>query len=145
MQLLHVSFTHNYVTIYLATTFTSMHAGAEFSVSLHNVAVRAEREDGSIPGARLTWSTTAPSECVASFAVKVRTIDSGSVFTVYTTSETEFILTGLQCHTTYYFRVVITGVRTSLGIVESQELKMFVGGKGHCMCDKSCTIYTGGT
>lgn len=124
---------YSYVTIYLATTFTSMHAGAEFSLSLHNVTVRAEREDGSIPGARLTWSTTAPSECVASFGVKVRTIDSGSVVMFYTTSETEFILTGLQCDTTYYFRVVITGVWGSLGIVESQELQMFVGGKSHCI------------
>ena len=127
---------YSYVTIYLATTFTSVHAGAEFS--LHKVIVRAEREDGLIPGARVTWSTTAPPECVASFAVKVRTIDSGSVVRSYTTSETEFILTGLQCDTTYYFRVVITGV-WSLGIVESQELQMFVGGKSHCICDSRGT------
>ena len=92
----------------------------------------AEREDGSTPGARVTWSTTAPPECVASVTVEFRTISSsGSVVRSYTTtstSETEVIQTGLQCATTYYIRVVVTGV-ASLGTVSSNPVQVLVGGK----------------
>ena len=86
-----------------------MHAGSEFS--LRKVTVSAEREDGSTPSARVTWSTTIPSECVKDITVKRRTTGSGSVVTPYTTTntlETEVIQTRLQCNTTYYFRVVGT-------------------------------------
>jgi len=83
-----------------------MHAAAYFS--LLTVTVSAEREDGSTPGARVTWSTTAPPECVASVTVEFRTSSHGSVVSSYTTtntSETEVIQTGLWCETTYYIRV----------------------------------------
>ena len=113
----------------MPTTFTIMHTAAAFS--LLTVTVSAERLDGSTPGVRVTWSTTLPPECVASVTVKRRTTDSGSVVIPYTTtntSETEIIQTGLQCNTTYYIRVVVTGV-LSLGTKESDEIKLLVGGK----------------
>jgi len=106
-----------------------MHAVADFS--LHTVTVSAEREDGSTPAARVTWSTTVPPECVEFVTVKRRTISSGSVVTAYTTtntSETEVSQTGLQCFVIYYFRVVVVGV-LSLGVLESDEVHALVGGK----------------
>jgi len=106
-----------------------MHAGADFS--LHTVTVSAERVDGSTPGARVTWSTTIPPECVASVTVEFRTSSSGSVVRSYTTtntSETEVIQTGLQCPTTYYIRVVVVGV-LSLGTLSSKQVQVLVGGK----------------
>jgi len=108
-----------------------MHAGAQFFVQ--TVTVSAAREDGSTPGARVTWSTTVPPECVAS--VRVEFISSGTMsgvrsYTTTNTSETEVIQTGLQCDTTYYIRVVVTGV-TSLGAlttVTSNSVQVPVGG-----------------
>ena len=91
----------------------------------------AVREDGPTPGARVTWNTTLPPECVASVTVEFRTSSSGSVVRSYTTnstSETEVIQTGLQCGTTYYIRVVVTGV-ASLGTVTSNQVQVLVGGK----------------
>ena len=94
----------------------------------------AVREDGPTPGARVTWSTTVPPDCVASVTVEFRTNSSGSVLSVvrsYTTtntSETEVIQTGLQCNTTYYIRVVVTGV-ASLGNLSSNQVQVHVGGK----------------
>jgi len=102
--------------------------------------VSAEREDGSTPAARVTWNTTVPPECVASVTVKRRTTISGSVFSTYTTtntSETEDIQTGLQCNTTYYFRVVVSGVHP-LGILESNEIQVLVGGKVTVCVTSSC-------
>ena len=115
-----------------------MHAGSEFS--LRKVTVSAEREDGSTPSARVTWSTTIPSECVKDITVKRRTTGSGSVVTPYTTTntlETEVIQTRLQCNTTYYFRVVVAGVH-SLGTRESNEIQVFVGGKVTVCVTSSC-------
>ena len=106
-----------------------MHAAADYS--LCTVTVSAEREDGPTPGARVTWSTTVPPECVASVTVEFRTSSSGSVVRSYTTtstSETEVIQTGLQCATTYYIRVEVTGV-DSLGTVSSHQVPVHVGGK----------------
>ena len=93
--------------------------------------MNAEREDGSTPGARVTWSTTVPPECVASVTVEFRTSSSGSVVRSYTTtntSETEIIQIGLQCATTYYIRVVATGV-PSLGTLISNQVQLLVGGE----------------
>ena len=104
-----------------------MHAAADYSL-LHTPTVRA---DGSTPAARVTWSTTVPPECVASVTVEFRTSSSGSVVRSYTTtntSETEVIQTGLQCGTTYYIRVVVTGV-ASLGAVSSDQVQVVAGGK----------------
>ena len=105
-----------------------MHAAADFS--LHTVTVSAERADGPTPGARVTWSTTLPPECVASVRVEYRTSSNGSVVRSYTTtntSETEVIQTGLQCETTYLIRAVVTGV-ASLGTVNSTQVQVLVGG-----------------
>ena len=87
----------------------------------------AVREDGPTPGARVTWSTTVPPECVASVTVE---FSSGSVVRSYTTtntSETEVIQTGLQCGTTYNITVVVTGVASLNGTVTSNTVQ--VGGK----------------
>ena len=83
------------------------------------------------PGARVTWSTTVPPECVASVTVEFSTSSRGSVVRSYTTtntSETEVIQTGLQCDTTYYIRVEVTGV-ASLGTLNSNQVPVRVGGK----------------
>ena len=93
------------------------------------ITVSAERVDGSTPGARVTWSTTVPPECVASVTVEFRisSISGGSemIYTTTNTSETEVIQTGLQCNTTYYIRVVVTGV-ASLGTVKSNQVQVLV-------------------
>ena len=110
----------------LLTTFTTMHAAAMFAD--HTVTVSAERVDGPTPGARVTWRTTVPPECVASVTVE---FSSGSVVISYTTtstSETEVIQTGLQCGTTYYIRVVVTGV-ASLGTLNSSQVQVYFEGK----------------
>jgi len=98
--------------------------------SKNTVTVSAERLDGSTPGARVTWSTTIPPECVASVTVKFRTSIGGSVVRSYTTtntSETEIVQTGLQCFTIYYIRVAVIGVN-SLGTVDN-SVQVLVGGK----------------
>ena len=103
-----------------------MHAAADYSWG--TVTVSAVREDGLTPGARVTWSTTVPPECVASVTVEFRNSSSGSVVRSYTTtntSETEVIQTGLQCAT---IRVVVTGV-ASLGNLSSDQVRVFVEGK----------------
>jgi len=125
-----------------------LHAAADFS--LHTVIVSAERVDGPTPGARVTWSTTVPPECVASVTVEFRTSRSGSVVRSYTTtstSETEVIQTGLQCETIYYIKVVVTGV-PSLGTVNSNRVNVSFEGKiaRSCtpydeLCSKYCTIH----
>ena len=106
-----------------------MHAGAQFS--LYGVTVRAEREDGPLPAARVTWSSTAPPQCVLSFTVEFRTESFGSIEKSYNTtntSQTEVIQTGLQANTSYYIRVVVTGV-SSLGRLISNQVQVLVGGK----------------
>jgi len=106
-----------------------MHAGAQFS--LYVVTVRAEREDGPLPAARVAWSSTAPPQCVLSFTVEFRTESFGSIEKSYNTtntSQTEVIQTGLQANTSYYIRVVVTGV-SSLGRLISNQVQVLVGGK----------------
>ena len=76
------------------------------------VTASAESVGGPTPGARVTWRTTVPPECVASVRVEFRTSSQGSVVATNTTtntSQTEFIQTGLQCTTYYYIRVGVTG------------------------------------
>ena len=117
-----------------------MHSASDFS--LHTLTVSAERVDGSTPGARVTWSTTVPPECVTSVRVEFRTSSSGSVVRSYTTtntSETEIIQTGLQCATTYYIRVVVAGV-PSLGTLTSNQVQVLVGGKATACVASSCTV-----
>jgi len=119
---------------------TQFRAAADFS--LRTVTASAESVDGSTPGARVTWSTTVPPECVASVTVEFRTVISGSVVTAYTTndtSETEVIQTGLQCFAIHYISVEITGA-LSLGTLENNEVQVLVGGKLNSMfilfCDQ---------
>ena len=96
--------------------------------------MNAESVDGPTPTVRVTWSTTIPPECVASVRVEFRTSSRGPVVATYTTnstSETEFIQTGLQCTTNYYIRVVVTG-KTSDGshpTLSGSAVQVLVGGK----------------
>ena len=111
------------------------HADAQFRSS--NLTVRAESVGGSTPGARVTWNTTLPPECVTSVSVNFRTRANGKLVATYTTtttSQTEVIQTGLQCGTSYNTQVVVSGEPTYLGvplkqIVSSDQVQVFVGGK----------------
>jgi len=104
----------------------------------------AERVDGSTPGARVTWSTTVPPECVASVTVEFRNGSSESVVRSYTTtntSQTEVIQTGLQCDTTYNIRVVVIGVDLlDNDTLSSNEVDVPVGGEVNTCVASSSTI-----
>ena len=94
--------------------------------------MNAEGVDHSTPAARVTWSTTIPPECVASVRVEFRTSSRGPVVATYTTnstSETEFIQTGLQCTTYYYIRAVVTGKISDGSHPTLSSRQVFVGGK----------------
>ena len=115
-----------------------MHAVTQFYFRTVNVS--AEHVGGSTPGARVTWNTTVPPECVTSVRVEFRTSSShGPVVANYTTtntSQTEVIQTGLQCATSYYIRVVVTGnIRQPGGMTDTpmlssrSDVQSFVGGK----------------
>ena len=71
---------------------------AVFQFNNFEVNASAKSVGGSIPGVRVTWSTTIPPECVVSVRVEFRTNSLGSVVATYTTtntSQTEIIQTGL--------------------------------------------------
>ena len=89
--------------------------------------------NGSTPGVRVTWRTTAPPECVASVRIVFRSDTHGSVVTSYTTtntSGTQVIQSQLQCSTEYYVRVFVTGVQKLSGVQQqSSQKRVFVGGK----------------
>ena len=94
----------------------------------------AESANGSTPGVRVTWSTTAPPECVASVTVVFRPSEFGSVVTTYTTtntSGTQVIQSPLQCATEYYIRVFVKGESQRLGGMERQSIqkRVVVGGE----------------
>jgi len=56
-------------------------------------------------------------------------------YTTTNTSETEVFLTGLQCDTTYYIRVAVAGVLSlAIGVLESDEVQVFVGGSLTGLC-----------
>ena len=116
-----------------------MHAVTQFH--FYNVTARAWSVGGSTPGARVTWSTTVPPECVKSVRVEFRT-SSGShgpavaTNTTTNTSQTEVIQAGLLCATNYYIRVVVTGeIRQPGGMTDTpmlssrSDVQIFVGGK----------------
>ena len=97
--------------------------------------MNAESVDGLSPGARVTWNTTIPSDCVTSLQVDFRTqSNSGTLVATYNTtntSQTEVIQTGLQCTTNYFITVVFTGL-TSEGIrptLSSIPFEVLIGGK----------------
>ena len=93
----------------------------------------AESANESNPGVRVTWSTTAQPDCVASVRVVFRRSTHGSVVTSYTTtntSGTQVIQSPLQCATEYYVRVFVTGVERVSGIqLRSMQKRVVVGGK----------------
>ena len=111
------------------------HAVGEF----RQFTVRAENVNGSTPGARVTWSTTIPPECVTFVTVEFRSQSFyGPVIATYNTtntSGTEFIQTGLQCATYYYITAILSGkatLSTGGGLVTallSRLVQVFVGGK----------------
>ena len=109
-----------------------VYLGIQFSQS--TVTVSAESVDGPTPAVRVTWSTTAPPQCVTSVRVDFRTSSRGPVVATYTTtntSQTEIIQTDLQCGTQYYISVVVTG-QTSDGsrpTQSSRPVQVLVGGK----------------
>ena len=112
---------------------TTIHTAARFGIA--TITVNAESVDGLSPGARVTWSTTIPSECVTSLRVDFRTqSNSGTLVATYNTtntSQTEVIQTGLQCTTNYFITVVVTGL-TSEGIrptLSSIPFEVLIGGK----------------
>ena len=120
--------------------FTSNFMHAVTAFHFNNVTVSAESVGGSTPGARVTWNTTVPPECMASVRVEFRTSSShGPAVANYTTtntSQTEIIQTGLQCATSYYIRVVVTGeIRRHGGLTVTvmlsprSDVQSFVGGK----------------
>ena len=87
----------------------------------------------STPAVRVTWSTTAPPECVASVTVEIRSSPVGFVVTTYTTtntSGTQVIQSPLQCATDYYVRVFVVGVQKLGGVQQQSNLQqVVVGGK----------------
>ena len=118
---------------------TFMHAVTPFHFFTVNT-VSAESVGGSTPGARVTWNTTVPPECVASVRVEFRTSSHGPVVATNTTtntSQTEIIQTGLQCATRYYIRVVVTGdIKPPVGMPATPmlsprhpDVQVLVGGK----------------
>ena len=108
------------------------HTAVQFSLS-NNVTVSAANVRGfSTPAARVTWSTTAPPQCVASVRVEFRTgSQSGPVVATYTTtnaSQTEIIQTDLQCNTYYYITVVVTGQLSDGSRLTQSSRQVVVGG-----------------
>ena len=119
-------------------------AAAQFSSS--TVTVSAESVDGLTPAVRVTWSTTASPECVASVRVNFRTSSPGPIVATNittNTSQTEFIQTGLQCGTNYSITVVVSGV-TSDGIhstLSSRQVHV-KGNKIVCIQLQQCDVGT---
>ena len=94
--------------------------------------MNAEGVDHSTPAVRVTWNTTVPPQCVASVRVEFRTSSRGPVVATYTTnstSQTEFIQTGLQCTTNYYITVVVNGQLPDGSHPTLNSRQMVVGGK----------------
>ena len=107
-------------------------AAIQFSQS--TITVRAESVDGPTPAARVTWSTTAPLECVTSVRVEFRTQRIGPTATTYTatnTSQTEVIQTGLWCGTYYFITVAVVSENTITvpATVTNTSVQVLVEGK----------------
>ena len=93
--------------------------------------------DRPTPAARVTWSTTAPPQCVTAVRVEFRTGSDGHTgrlevtYTATNTSQTEVIQTDLQCATNYFITVVVTGPPSG-GLNptwSSRAVQVLVGGK----------------
>ena len=91
------------------------HADAQFRSS--NLTVRAESVGGSTPGARITWSTTLPPECVTSVSVNFRNTVNGRLEAINSTtnsSQTEIIQTGFS---------VLQATTSQWWLVENQDIE----------------------
>ena len=128
--------------LWLVTANPTIYFCAASQFALSTVTINAEIMDGPTPGVRVTWSTTAPPQCVMSVRVEFRNSSLRSVVATYTTtntSETEFIQTGLQCTTNYLVIVVVTGA-TPDGIrpTLSRQVQVFTGEIYHnILCNHS--------
>ena len=105
-------------------------------MSAESVAVGTDSMNRSTHGARVTWSTEIPPECVAFVTVEFRTESRGpgpvvATNSTYTTrSQTELIQTGLQ-HAINYYTLIVTGnisgdVRPTL---RTRQKQVCIGGK----------------
>ena len=107
-----------------------MHTAGQFSLSTVNVSV--ESVVGSTPAVRVTWSTTAPPECVTSVRVEFRTSSRGPVVANYTSNDTTgtaVIQSGLRCGTYYYITVVVTGEPRVTLHTTGSRVHVVTGGK----------------
>ena len=103
-------------------------------MSAESVTAGTESMNSSTRGARVTWRTTIPPECVASVSVEFRTSSRGPVVATNSTtnrSQTELIQTGLQHATNYFVNVILTG-EISNGFrptLRSRQEQVCIGGK----------------
>ena len=103
-------------------------------MSAESVAVGTENMNSSTHGARVTWRTTIPPECVTSVTVEFRTSSRGPVVATNSTtnrSQTELIQTGLQRAMNYFITLILTG-QVSNGVhptLRSRQEQVCIGGK----------------
>ena len=107
-------------------------------MSAESVTLGTESMNSSTYGARVTWRTTVPPECVTSVSVEFRTSSHGPVVATYSTtnrSQTELIQTGLQHARIYYINVILTGDIPGgvHGTLRSRQEQVCIGGK-HLVC-----------
>ena len=126
--------------LWLVTANPTIYFCAASQFGLSTVTMTAEIMDGPTPGVRVTWSTTAPPQCVTSVMVNFRSRSLVATYTTTNTSETELIQTGLQCTTNYLVTVVVTGA-TPYGIrptLRSRQVQVFTGEIYHnILCNHS--------
>ena len=116
-----------------------LYTAAQFSVSTvtvsaESVAVGTDSMNRSTHGARVTWNTEIPLECVSSVTVEFRTESRGPVvasISTTTRSQAELIQTGLQRGINYY-TLIVTG-NISGGVrrptLRSRQEQVCIGGK----------------
>ena len=122
------------VSIILYVAIIETFAAARFALSSITVSAESVME-GSTPAARVTWSTTVPPECVASYRAEFRTSSFGPAVANYTTtnaSQTEAIKKGLQPDTLYYITVLVVAMEAADGTyptLMSRQVQLLSGGK----------------
>ena len=94
------------------------------------VITSAVRTDDGSPGARLTWNTTIPLDCIISVTVISQYLDND--YTPSTIMQTdEATLKDLRCDATYQFSVSVSVRRDNITArtkVNSKRLPLHVGG-----------------
>ena len=109
-------------------------AAARFALSFITVSAESVVES-STPAARVTWRTTIPPQCVASYRVEFRTSSFGPAVANYTTtnaSQTEVIKSRLQPDTVYYITVVVVAMEAADGTyptLMSRQVQLLSAGK----------------